>query len=122
MLIFLFAFVTLAVTTTNAFKVTLYKNNNCTGSTKDVGEIKIATGCQKVGDVKGSVKIEWTDETDNDVVFTAYRGDNCCVVEFAGTLMWQDECLDLDKKQSFRVVGAEDVEKGKKGEDYMCRE
>lgn len=113
----------LAVTTATAFNVTLYQTTNCTGTTKQsMGEIKVPSGCQKVKDIKGSVKIEWTDEADNDLVFSTYSSDKCCIGKYHTFLMWQDECLELRDDKSFRVIGAQDVEKGKAGQSYVCND
>lgn len=110
----------LAITTT-AYKVTIYETTDCTGDKlKDVGLVDVSAGCQKIEDVKGSVKIEWTDDADNALSFTTYSGDKCCVPYYRDTLIWQDECLELGKIRSFRVVDAADIAKGKEGEDYMC--
>jgi hypothetical protein len=114
-------YLSLILATTAAFKVTLFDSLDCTGTkTKDIGEIEPSNGCQKVGDIKGSVKIEWTSDRDNPLLFTTYQGDKCCVPYFHKTLIWQDECLTLESDQSFRVVDPDKIEKGKEGEDYDC--
>lgn len=118
----LLACLALAATTCTAFNVTLFASKDCTGNKKkNLGDLKVSDGCKKLeGDIKGSVFIDWMTEADNAAVFTAYGGEKCCVLKFVDSLKWQDECMDISKLDSIRVVNPDDLEKGKKGENYMC--
>lgn len=125
MLCSVFLYLSLGLTAAAAFKVTLFETANCTGSkTTDLGDIKVANGCQKLGLDKKSIKFEWVDEADNALQFTTFDGDKCCVANFASATIWQDECVDLFEERSFdmsfRVINPENVEEGKQGEDYGC--
>lgn len=108
--------------TTAAYNVTLYNTADCTGDQLTIlGDFSVEKGCQKIeGDIKGSIKIEWSGDADNAVSFSTYRGDKCCTAYFEKTLMWQDECMEVGAVRSFRIIDPEDVAKGKEGEDYQC--
>ncbi|KAH8730568.1 hypothetical protein GQ44DRAFT_723397 [Phaeosphaeriaceae sp. PMI808] len=108
--------------TTAAYNVTIYDTKDCTGGkSKVLGEFNVEKGCQKIeGDIKGSIKIQWSGDADNAFSFSTYKGDKCCTAYYDSTLIWQDECMELGKVRSFRVISPEDIAKGKKDENYQC--
>lgn len=113
----------LFITASTAFKVTTYDSVNCTGNyTKSLGNLKLDDGCRTLGDkdYHGSIKIEWAEEADNAVTFGMFWGDKCCVASFYDALIWQDECVELNRVKGIRVVDPSDLSKGKEGQNYTC--
>jgi hypothetical protein len=110
--IFLFLLLVASITPTPAYHITRYHTKNCTGVNIHVGEIKLENGYQKLHDNYKSVKVEWTDEADNDLIFTSYTSDKCCITSLMSILQWQDEWAPSygpSGNRGYRIISPEDI-------------
>lgn len=117
---------TLFAASTFAFNVTLHENTYCEGTLKVYEDIKVEDGCQKVEAVNsqsGGITVQWTDKKDNDLSVAFFDNDNCCNGGPEGSRGWGvDDCTSMNTAASFRVMDPSDINKGKEGENYECRE
>jgi hypothetical protein len=115
----------LMATSTFAFNITLHKTNECEGTVKVYEKIKLEDGCQKIdhsSDTMMGISAQWTEESDNDLSIAFFSNDNCCNGGPAGSRGWGlDECTGLSMIRSFRIMDSSDINKGKKGDNYECR-
>ncbi|KAF2261259.1 hypothetical protein CC78DRAFT_535803 [Lojkania enalia] len=117
--------VTLFAASALTFNITLHQNTACEGTVKVFDNLKLEDGCQKVEAVNsqaGGISVQWTETLDNELSIAFFSNENCCNGGPSGSRGWGvDECTSLGDVLSFRIMDGSDINKGKEGEKYECR-
>ncbi|KAF2736967.1 hypothetical protein EJ04DRAFT_521595 [Polyplosphaeria fusca] len=115
-----------------AFDLKFYSSSQCDGELPPFGNgsatLRLEDGCRKFdrGNVAAqqSLMINWNADSDNEQVIAVFDNENCCnggASEF-GSQGWSTDCLDLLVTwKSYRVMDPNDINLGKEGEKYECR-